>query len=1386
MQAHDSPPSGPLPELIVDRYRVEKQLGRGGMAVVYQVHDRSTQRVLALKRLLEQDSASHVAQLFEREYQTLSQLVHPRIIEVYDYHTDAQGQFYTMELLSGGDLRQAAPIAWQQTCRLLCDVGSALALLHSRRFVHRDLTPLNVRCTPDGRAKLFDFGSMTQFGRSKHVVGTPPYVAPEALHGQALDGQTDLFALGATAYYALTGRHAYPARSLADLPDLWERAPAPPSQLVPGIPQALDELVLELLQLQAADRPSGAAVVMERLSAIGGFELQEALLVEQAYLATPSLIGRDEPLGAVRRQLKRAREGRGSSVLVTGSEGSGRSRFLDACALEAKLAGALVLRADLASSGSRRWGAAAALLAQLCDQAPDLAASALGAQMALFGPLLAIADARVPEALSASMPRADEPPRGTVRSELQAGLRDLMLALSRQRQLVLAVDDVDRIDEPSAALLALLANEVRGSRMVMISTALREGSDQRALALLRSLSDAIHLRSLDSTQTSELVISLFGDVPNVNWLSARVHGVTRGKPRAIMQVAQQLVAQGACRYAGGVWTLPIALDADDPALALRETIDPGLEESALELARLLAVWGPEPLRSAECLSMSGREDSLRLQADLVALAAAGIVSLDEDMVALSRASWRSLLLGDRGQEQLRALHLQVATFLGQRPKQAFRLVQHLLAAGETAAALDRAHLLLQEVRDQHQNDSIAVFEYLQSLPKGWPDTFHALIAASYALSRPRMERLLLQATLAGYAALTGRTERELLRTLMVELRHDTGLDLIDELRGKVPDAELLQQALGAAQKRYEAAPVRERGVPLIEAFTWIAQLITQAIGLAGRTFDVALLREAPSLAPLAPLSPALAVVQQNLDCATELLSGRTDQARRAYLDVIERLERPDGAGLSSTHLRNMRLAVIQAVATIDANAGRPRSCARAVDLDADPLFQLTGLRLRAIYALFRGDRTRAELHRSQVELLRIQNAPPQVFEGTQVFQFLMGYFAIGDLLRVKQCLSEIESNTRDSAAWQPILHYARGAYQFLRGDHHNAQIEFERALAMVRCGEHVLWQWCAGAYVWSLVYQRMHELAAERGAAMLADSRRAGLNATSHALLSPLAAALCALGEHERASGLSDAAIALLREDDGGGVQLGLAYDVRARVALAAGDAGQFRMYADACLEQYREGGLANLVARHERLLRDARKAGLIAPDAAALAEATALPSNEELRTTVATVLSTAQGPEERGTRLLALLGRATRSAAGFLYVVQRTGPTLVAQLGAVAPLLEMDELVAQFLERADDDDVVTATSSGSEDATRAMSWTATESARFTPLLLSHDGPGGPCVTGVAVMWMPNSSALRVPTRLLQALSQALFDAGDALSEVKSGAESALQSRIGGVVPERE
>ena len=214
------PPPGTSPsgaERVANRYVVKEELASGGMGIVYRVLDRSTGEDRALKRLnREAVSQPFLVAAFEREYQVLAGLAHPRIIRVFDYGVDEIGAYYTMELLEGQDMRKAAPLPYREACALLRDVATSLALLHARRLIHRDLSPANVRMTPDGHCKLIDFGALASFGSSRLVVGTPPAIPPEALKGAPLDQRADLYGLGALAYWILTEHHAYPARQIED------------------------------------------------------------------------------------------------------------------------------------------------------------------------------------------------------------------------------------------------------------------------------------------------------------------------------------------------------------------------------------------------------------------------------------------------------------------------------------------------------------------------------------------------------------------------------------------------------------------------------------------------------------------------------------------------------------------------------------------------------------------------------------------------------------------------------------------------------------------------------------------------------------------------------------------------------------------------------------------------------------------------------------------------------------------------------------------------------------------------------------------------------------------------------------------------------------------
>ena len=239
-------------DLIAGRYRVDRELGRGGMATAYASTDTLNGTCLVVKRLLPQAGSTldEVTRLFEHEYHVLQQLRHPRVVQAFDFGYDDQSRaFYTMEWLPGADLRTQSPMPYQRACAVLADVCSALSLLHSRRLVHRDVTTGNIRCSADGHAKLLDFGAVVPFGTTPRLLGTPPFCPPEVVHGQALDGRVDLFALGATLYFAITGRHAYPARSFELLPTYWCSVPVRPSRFDERVPPALDQLVMSLLAL---------------------------------------------------------------------------------------------------------------------------------------------------------------------------------------------------------------------------------------------------------------------------------------------------------------------------------------------------------------------------------------------------------------------------------------------------------------------------------------------------------------------------------------------------------------------------------------------------------------------------------------------------------------------------------------------------------------------------------------------------------------------------------------------------------------------------------------------------------------------------------------------------------------------------------------------------------------------------------------------------------------------------------------------------------------------------------------------------------------------------------------------------------------------------------
>jgi hypothetical protein len=266
---------------------------------------------------------------------------------------------------------------------------------------------------------------------------------------------------------------------------------------------------MSLLNLDAQARPGHVAEVIERLTAIAGLSPIDAHDVARAYLISPTLVGHAEELASFHKRIVRAARGRGSSVLVRGAAGLGRSRLLQALVLEAKLSGAQVLSANAEYAERGELGVMRTLIQALCESLPDVA-------LAAFRPFAHVLGELFPglyRKLQDPPPLAPAADRREQRARAVQALRAWLGAVAQLRPLMIAVDDADHADESSAICLTLLAGDAERAPMV-VSVAV-EGEGRGALEVLCAEAATIALAPLDAEQSVKLLRSVFGDVPHL-------------------------------------------------------------------------------------------------------------------------------------------------------------------------------------------------------------------------------------------------------------------------------------------------------------------------------------------------------------------------------------------------------------------------------------------------------------------------------------------------------------------------------------------------------------------------------------------------------------------------------------------------------------------------------------------------------------------------------------------------------------------------------------------------------------------------------------------------------------------------------------------------------
>jgi serine/threonine protein kinase len=267
-------------DVLIRRYLLLERIAEGGMSVIWRAFDQSLQRTVAVKVLDGSFDGDHVGrELIRHEARAAARLLHPDVIEVYDYgETITSGgrvaAFVVMRLLEGRPLAERlldGPLAWREAVGIAVRLALVLAAAHAQGIVHRDVTPENVLLTGDG-AKLLDFGIaaiVDQQGNERLAdFGTPPYVAPERLKGVAADPAIDVYALGVLLFQMLTGGLPYPERTWEAI-EAVRRIGLPPEPMVPGLPPEVAVLCQRCLSQQPERRPSAQhlADVLARVTA---------------------------------------------------------------------------------------------------------------------------------------------------------------------------------------------------------------------------------------------------------------------------------------------------------------------------------------------------------------------------------------------------------------------------------------------------------------------------------------------------------------------------------------------------------------------------------------------------------------------------------------------------------------------------------------------------------------------------------------------------------------------------------------------------------------------------------------------------------------------------------------------------------------------------------------------------------------------------------------------------------------------------------------------------------------------------------------------------------------------------------------------------------------
>jgi len=1168
----------PIP-LKTGRYELGEVLATGGMGTIRRAFDRLAKHEVAYKHLTVsiESNRARMSALFQREYDTLARLEHPNIVRVYDYGFDASGPYYTMELLSGHDLAKLAPLPFREACRILRDVASALALIHTRRCIHRDVSPNNVRLTADGRATLMDFGALTPFGRPDEVVGTPAFIAPECLTAEPLDQRTDLYSLGALAYWLLTRTVAVRAYGLDELAEELHKPIIPPSQRVAGLPSELDELVMSLLQHDRMQRPSHAAEVIERLQRIAQLSSERAERdVAFSYLLHPPLAGRADVEREIERGLDRLLTGRGEVMVVDGAPGGGRSALLEQVAIRAQLRGATVLRADGAVQEGP-LGLVDRMMQTGLLTYPDMAQSYRTRSSLMLDPKQFAAQSSIAVAER--------------HARLAASAEDAFMRLALRGPLVLLVDNASQADKQSMSLLASMAEAIERHPLLLVVSTLSGPPSSDAEAQLRTRGTNISLAPLSADEVGALVQSLFGQVPNLHSLGAWLHDESGGNPALCLDLVRMLIRRGHVLYGAGTFSLPQVLERGLGGRGQHLLLD------------RLSVLGDDARKLVSVLSLHDGSLGIELLAQAAGLETpATLVALDQlhgqnitvgsnDGYSMASSALRAAVVESLDARDKREFHLSLARAIRVASPlplfQTYTAGLHLIRAGG-AEELEGARLIANATRGRTyevamSGDSIRYLEdALEVVGRhGEPDDDFA--------------HLLIPLSVAGFYGDMGVQRRYLDRAMRV-LSRAAGLHVTARLTRWIGAKLALILGITYALLRHRFRPSRtnERSVRQnIEAMMNVAAAGSASACCAYDRIEAARIER--WLTPFAVSSiPSVRIAREFTVAMGEMVRSELSRANLRLEALLRRVSQPV-LGMDERVREQLRLGCLnaRADAASELDPVAARVCGEEVERTGSYLAS-HGVSARMNHHVLRGELDEAEKLRALAETLAFRAGNSWSSLAMIIVRVMHGSVLTDNTIGMVRSVADLERLENLATSMQLFRGVAQACLLRLRGLGREALPLWQTLLEDDEAKQHYYYFAACAWWARALSEQGEQERAKQLCEQTLSSKHLADCSPHPHEplLRQQLALAEAGLANFYEAIELLDAELAS-RKPRQNPLELGALHRDRAQVALLAGDRAAFSRHFDAMQTFFRATRNPWLIQQCDTLLTRAVRAGV-------------------------------------------------------------------------------------------------------------------------------------------------------------------------------------------------